>query len=285
LSELPGWLTPAAMAVSFGFLLVLEAARPLRRRVEAAGRHVLRNLSLGALSLAVLTLLQTPILLPLTAWARRGRIGFLNLFPLPPSLGLVLGVLLLDYTLWHWHRINHVWPFLWRFHVVHHVDLDLDASTALRFHFGEMALSVVYRALQVVAIGPSPVALGTWQLVLAVSILFHHSNLRLPIRLERALVRVVVTPRMHGIHHSVYRNEMNANWSSLLSAWDYLHRTLVLAVPQQEVTVGVPTCRESAQVTLPRVLLRPFESHPEDYGPAARVTRSAAPRAGGGLAP
>jgi sterol desaturase/sphingolipid hydroxylase (fatty acid hydroxylase superfamily) len=285
LSELPRWLTPAAIATSFGLILALEAARPLRRRVEAAGRHVLRNLSLGALSFAVLTLLQTPILLPLADWGRHGRIGLLNLFPLPPALGLVLGVLLLDYTLWHWHRINHVWPFLWRFHVVHHIDLDLDASTALRFHFGEMALSVVYRALQVVVIGPSPLALGLWQLLLAVSILFHHSNLRLSLRLERALVRVVVTPRMHGIHHSIYLGEMNANWSSLLSIWDFVHRTLVLGVPQDEVTIGVPTCQELPQVTLPRILVRPFERHPEDYGPAGRITRTPLPAARGDLAP
>jgi sterol desaturase/sphingolipid hydroxylase (fatty acid hydroxylase superfamily) len=284
LSELPGWLAPAVIAVTFGLTLGAEAARPLRRRVEAAWRHVLRNLGLAVLSLAVLTLLQTPILLPLTEWARRERIGLLNLVPLPPGLGLLVGILMLDYTLWHWHRINHLWPFLWRFHAVHHVDLDLDASTALRFHFGEMALSVVYRVLQVVIIGPSALALGLWQLLLFVSILFHHSNLRLPLGLERALVRVVVTPRMHGIHHSVYLGEMNANWSSLLSVWDYLHRTLVLGVPQNEVTIGVPTCQEPRLVTLPRILVRPFESHPEDYGPAARLTRSPAPVAGRELA-
>jgi sterol desaturase/sphingolipid hydroxylase (fatty acid hydroxylase superfamily) len=285
LSDLPGWLAPAVITVTLGLTLGLEAVRPLRRRVEAAGRHVLRNVGLAVLSLAVLTLLQTPILLPLTEWARRERVGVLNLVPLPTGIGLLLGILMLDYTLWHWHRINHVWPFLWRFHIVHHIDLDLDASTALRFHFGEMALSVVYRVLQVVVIGPSALAVGVWQLLLFVSILFHHSNLRLPLGLERALVRVVVTPRMHGIHHSVYRGEMSSNWSSLLSVWDYLHRTVVLGIPQDEVTIGVPTCREPPQVTLPRILIRPFESHPEDYGPASRVTRSGVPMAGGELAP
>jgi sterol desaturase/sphingolipid hydroxylase (fatty acid hydroxylase superfamily) len=285
LSELPAWLTPAAIAATLVLTLALEAVRPLRRRVEAAWRHGLRNLGVGALSLATVTLLQTPILLPLTEWAGRERIGLLNLARLPPAIEVPLGLLLLDYTLWHWHRLNHVWPFLWRFHVVHHIDLDLDASTALRFHFGEMALSVVYRALQVVAIGTSPLALGLWQLLLFVSILFHHSNLRLPMGLERALVRVVVTPRMHGIHHSIYVGEMNANWSSLLSVWDFLHHTLVLGVPQSEVTIGVPTCQEPPLVTLPRILVRPFESHPQDHGPAGLVTRSPASVPSGELAP
>lgn len=277
MSELPRWLTPAAILATFALMTALERARPLRRRVEAAGRHLGRNLAVGTISLAVLTLLQTPFLLPVTDWAQRKQVGLLNLVALPPWIELILGVLFLDYTLWHWHRINHLWPLLWRFHVVHHVDLDLDASTALRFHFGELALSVGYRLLQVVVLGPSPLALGLWQLLLFVSILFHHSNLRLPLGLEQALVRVVVTPRMHGIHHSLYLNETNANWSSLLSVWDYLHRTAVLGVPQDEVPIGVQTCRETWQVTLRRILVRPFESHPEDHGAEGRIERPHGP--------
>ena len=285
MSELPGWLTPAALLATLVLMTALEEVRPLRRRVEAAGRHLARNVAMGTVSLAVLTLVQTPFLLPLTEWAQRKQVGLLNLVALPAWAELALGVLFLDYTLWHWHRINHLWPFLWRFHAVHHVDLDLDASTALRFHFGELALSAGYRLVQVVVLGPSPLALGSWQLLLFVSILFHHSNLRLPLGLERALVRVVVTPRMHGIHHSLYLDETNANWSSLLSVWDYVHRTAVLGIPQDEVVIGVPTCREPRKVTLGRILVRPFESHPEDHGPPGRVERPHAPAAVRGLAP
>jgi sterol desaturase/sphingolipid hydroxylase (fatty acid hydroxylase superfamily) len=273
-SELPPWLTPAAVAVTLVLTVGLEALRPLRRRVESAPRRIGRNLAVGAVSLAVLSVLQTPFLLPAAAWAERERVGLLNLVALPPLAELVIGVLLLDYTLWHWHRVNHLWPLLWRFHVVHHIDLDLDASTALRFHFGELALSAGYRVLQILVLGPSPLALGLWQLLLFVSILFHHSNLRLPLALERVLVPLVVTPRMHGIHHSLYRSETNANWSSLLSIWDRLHRTLVLGVPQAEVPIGVPTCRDPRQVTLGRILVRPFESHPEDHGPEGRIERA-----------
>jgi len=282
---LPGWLLPSAVAASFILLLALESARPLRRRVESARRHIGRNLAVGTVSLAVLTLVQLPFLLPLTRWAQREGIGLLNLVTLPTYLELALGVLLLDYALWHWHRLNHSSPFLWRFHAVHHIDLDLDASTALRFHFGELAFSAGYRALQVLAIGPSPVALGTWQLLLFVSILFHHSNLRLGVGIERALVRVLVTPRMHGIHHSLYLNETNANWSSLLSVWDRLHRTLVLNVAQDQLTIGVPTCRDPRDVTVGRILVRPFEPHPEDHGLPGRIERPHAPETLTTLAP
>jgi len=283
--ELPRWLVPAAVAVTFTLLVALEWARPLRPRVEAALRHIGRNLAVGTVSLAVVTLVQLPFLLPLTRWAQREGIGLLNLVAFPAWPEMVLGILLLDYTLWHWHRLNHLSVFLWRFHGVHHTDLDLDASTALRFHFGELALSAGYRVLQVVVIGPSPLALGTWQLLLFVSILFHHSNLRLSVGLERALVRLLVTPRMHGIHHSLYLNESNANWSSLLSVWDRLHRTLVLNVPQDQVPIGVPTCRDPRDVTLGRILVRPFEPHPEDQGPPARIERPHAPETLTRLAP
>jgi sterol desaturase/sphingolipid hydroxylase (fatty acid hydroxylase superfamily) len=233
--------------------------------MEPKPRRVGRNLGLAGIGIAILTLLQTPLLMPAAAWARREHVGLLNWVTLPRAVEVAAAVLLLDYTLWHWHWLNHRVPFLWRFHLVHHVDLDLDASTALRFHFGELGLSVLYRVAQVVALGADPFAVAIWQSLLVASILFHHSNLRLPAGLERVLVRVVVTPRMHGIHHSDYENETNSNWSSLLSAWDYAHGTLLLSVPQRAITIGVPGYRDPPQVTLGKVLALPFRQQHEDW--------------------
>ena len=187
-----------AMAGLFVALAVLETARPLRASVEPRPRRVARNLGIAGLGLAALTLLQAPLLVPVAEWARGHRIGILNWTSLPAAVETIAAVLLLDYTLWHWHWLNHRVPFLWRFHLVHHVDLDLDSSTALRFHFGEMLLSVPWRAAQVRLCGASPHALRLWQAFFFVSVLFHHSNLRLPLSLERALVRVFTTPRLHG---------------------------------------------------------------------------------------
>jgi hypothetical protein len=111
---------------------------------------------------------------------------------------------------------------------VHHVDLDLDASTALRFHFGELALSVPWRAAQIIVIGVTTDALTLWQNALLISILFHHSNVKLPIDIERAIGYVFVTPRMHGIHHSMVPDETNSNWSSGFTLWDSIHGMLQL---------------------------------------------------------
>ena len=114
-------------------------------------------------------------------------------------------------------------------------------------------------------IGADPFAVALWQVLLVASILFHHSNVRMPAGVERALVRLIVTPRMHGIHHSDYENETNANWSSLLSAWDSLHGTLVLSVPQATIAIGVPTYRDPTQVTLGKVLSLPFRAQGEHW--------------------
>ncbi len=258
-------ITASVIATTFASMLLIEALRPLRPSRESKPRRVARNLTTGGIALALAMLFTAPLLTPLTAWVAQHRVGLLNILGVRGPLHLILGILLLDYTLWIWHFLSHRVAFLWRFHVVHHVDRDLDSSTALRFHFGEHALSILYRALQIIVIGASAEAMWTWQLVLFVSILFHHANIELPFPLERWLVRIIVTPRMHGIHHSDQFSETDSNWSSLLSVWDYLHGTILLSVPQQEVTIGVPAYQNARDVTLGRILLMPFLRQRRDF--------------------
>ena len=255
----------AVVASCFGLMVMAETLAPLRRSVESKLRRVVRNLTTGGVSLAILTLLQTPILIPASRWAEAHHVGLMNWVQWPASLEILITVVLFDYTLWFWHRATHTVPFLWRFHLVHHIDLDLDASTALRFHFGELTLSIAYRLVQIIVIGASSFSVWVWQTILFASILFHHSNLRLPIGLERFLTRLIVTPRMHGIHHSTCLNETSSNWSSLLSCWDYLHRTILLDVPQKDVTIGVPAYRDPHDVTIGRILLLPFMPQRADW--------------------
>src|ERR1044071_2674985 len=250
--------TAAIIAGMFAAMLIAETFAPLRRPVESKLRRVVRNLTIGGAALAITPWLQALLLHPTAAWIARSRVGLLQLVQWPPWVETLVAIVLLDYTLWWWHWANHRVPFLWRFHVVHHADRDLDASTALRFHFGELALSVPVRALQMIVIGVEPHALWLWQTIVFASILFHHSNLRLPVAVERVLVRVIVTPRMHGIHHSDRSSETDSNWSNLLSAWDYLHRTIRLDVAQPEITIGVPGYADPADVTIGKMLIDPF---------------------------
>src|SRR5436190_12706794 len=231
-------------------MLLAERVAPLRRTVESKLRRVARNLTIGGISLVLTPLLQAWLLQPVASWIVRERVGLLQAVQWPRWLETAIALILLDYTLWWWHWANHRVPFFWRFHLVHHVDRDLDATTALRFHFGEHALSIGWRLLQVVAIGPSPVAIWTFNALLVVSIVFHHSNTRLPARLERLLVRLVVTPRMHGIHHAQREEWTNSNWASILTVWDSLHRTLRLDVPDDAIVIGVPAYADPGEVTL-----------------------------------
>ena len=239
-------------------LSLTERRKPLRRPTQARTGRSASNLALGAISLATVALVEAPLTRPLAARAARKRSGLVQRFPLPAWARDAAAVLLMDYTIYLWHVATHKVPFLWRFHLVHHIDLDLDTTTALRFHGADMAISAPVRAAQVAAIGVSPRALGTWQRWFFLSILFHHSNVRLPKRFERILARFVTTPRMHGIHHSAVRDETGSNWSSGFAIWDHLHRTFRCDVPQSEIAIGVPAYRAPEDLGVKSSLALPF---------------------------
>lgn len=243
----------AALALAVG-----ERQRPLRQRTQREPGRTLTNLTLGVISMATVAVVERPLVEPLAARAARRRAGLVQHLPIPAWARDAAAVLLMDYTIFLWHIATHRLPLLWRFHLVHHLDLDLDASTALRFHAVDMAISAPFRAAQVAAIGVSPRALTLWQGWFFLAILFHHSNLRLPERLERLLSRVVTTPRMHGIHHSAVRDETGSNWSSGLAIWDHLHRSFRLDVPQESIAAGVPAYRDPAATGLLASLALPF---------------------------
>ena len=254
------------VALSLGLLAglaLLERKRPLRRERESKLRRNGRNLAVAALGALTVHLLEAPAVQPLARLVERRKLGLLKRLDLPRPLEIIVAVVLMDYTLYLWHVLTHRVPFLWRFHAVHHVDLDLDASTALRFHFGELAVSVPYRAAQVLLIGVDAEALSYWQTFLSLSILFHHSNVRLPHEIESALSWFLVTPRMHGIHHSNEPAEANTNWSSGLACWDRIHRTFRLDIPQEQIRIGVKGIDTEERVRLPEILVQPFRDVPE----------------------
>lgn len=277
--KIPAWLSGALILGAGGALLVLERRHPLRRAVESKLTRQARNLAVAGLASLALQRIEKPIALRLTALVERRRWGLLKLLRVPVWLEVALAVALLDYTLYLWHVLTHQAPCLWRFHLVHHVDLDLDASTALRFHFGEIIISAGWRAGQIIMIGVSPLAFSIWQMLLLLSILFHHSNVRLPIKLESWLSYLIVTPHMHGIHHSMAREQTNSNWSSGLVLWDWLHGTLRRNVPPDEIIIGVPAYHEPEDVKLREILTMPFGQErptwllPEDAAPEIAPAR------------
>lgn len=225
---------------ALGALFVLEQAFPLRRRTRRLGPRLLVNACLSVATYGVAAFLVRPVSLTTLGWAANRSFGLLRFGQLYRPIEFLLGFLLLDLSFYYWHRLNHRAPCLWRFHNVHHIDPDLDASTGFRFHFGEVALSSVFRVAQVAAIGPAPSTFLLYELVFQIETYFHHSNLRLPLALERPLNFLIVTPRMHGIHHSQVHNETDSNYSVVFSFWDRLNRTYRSDIPQDEITIGVP---------------------------------------------
>ena len=199
-----------------------------------------------------------PIPLAVGMWAQNQHIGLLNWVSLPGWAAVIATFLLMDYAYWWWHWANHMLPLFWRFHNVHHTDLDLDVSTAARFHFGEMIFSVGFLSLAVMVFGIAPMLLLVFFITFEAETLFHHSNWRLPIQLERVLNLIIVTPRMHGIHHSIVQRETNSNWGTIFCWWDKLHRTLRRDVPQDAVTIGVAAYRDEQELTLGKLFALPF---------------------------
>ena len=256
--EVPGWLSGLLVAGTFAACVWLERRRPLRRPTRPRGRRIARNLAVATLSATAIRIAEKPVTAPLARRAARLRAGLVPRLGLPPWLEVAMAAVLLDYTLWVWHVLTHRVPLLWRFHRVHHSDLDLDASTALRFHAVEMVLSVPWRAAQIAVVGAAPLSLSVWQTLTLLAILFHHSNVALPADLERRLCRVVMTPRLHGIHHSIVRAERDSNWATILAWPDRLHGTARLDVPQAAITIGVPEYRRPRGLTLPALLAMPF---------------------------
>jgi sterol desaturase/sphingolipid hydroxylase (fatty acid hydroxylase superfamily) len=254
----PGWLSAALVGGTLLSVLWLERRRPLRRRTEREADHEPRNLMMAVVGAAAIRATEKPLTDRLTRFVHENRRGLLKILRLPPVVEVAAAVVLLDYTLYLWHVLSHRVPFLWRCHRVHHVDVDLTATTALRFHFTELVLSVPWRAAQILLVGAAPLSLSAWQTATLVAVLFHHSNTRLPLRLERRLCRVMMTPRMHGMHHSVVDAEMNSNWSTIFTWPDYVHGTDRLDVPQNAITIGVPDVREPAELRFAAILAMPF---------------------------
>ncbi len=248
----------------FVALFLLQWRFPLRRQQFDLLRRLIRNLALSIPSQAVLRWTMLPAPLALAAWAQDRHLGLLHWLPLPAWARIGAGFLLMDYAYWWWHRANHMIPFFWRFHNVHHTDLDMDASTAARFHFGEMIFSTAFLSLAVVLFGVSPMMLLIFFIVFEGATLFHHSNWRLPIGPERILNLVLVTPRMHGIHHSIVERETNSNWGTIFCWWDKFHRTLRRDIAQDEIRIGVAAYRDERDLTLGRLWLLPFRAQ-RDY--------------------
>ncbi len=246
----------AAASAVVGGILLAERKKPLREAKTPAIPRNIRNAAMGAGCAVIVAAVEEPLTQMIAAKnLEKGR-GLAQKLPRP--LRLVGGIAAMDYGFYWWHVATHKVPFLWRFHRVHHIDPDMDASTAVRFHPLDMFVSLPWRLVQVRVSGVSPKALRWWRNFFNFSILFHHSNMRLPGQTDDLLARAFTTPKMHGIHHSSIKTERDSNYTSGLSFWDRLHGTFRDEIPQDEVDIGVYDPLASKDVPLDRALGAPF---------------------------
>ncbi len=245
-------------AIILALLWGLEVAWPLIGARARRGEHYARNIVLGIVNALIVAVLFSAGLLLASEFAREQSIGLLNWVTLPVVLQWVLAIILFDAWQYAWHVMNHRVPLLWRFHAVHHSDAEMDASTALRFHTGEIALSALARMAVLPVLGLSMVQLAVYELLLLPIIMFHHSNVAVPAKLDRRLRAVIVTPWMHWVHHSDYRPETDSNYSSIFSVWDRVFGTFRLRDDLRQIQIGLKGFQDAEWRPLRGIIAIPF---------------------------
>lgn len=243
-------------------LAVCELVFPRRALLVSRSARWPSNLSLVVLSALVVRLVPPGGAVAFALIAQSAGLGILHHVQFPEWIELFLAVVLLDLTVYLQHRLFHAVPVLWRFHRVHHADTEFDVTTGTRFHPGEILFSLGIKCAAITLLGPSPLAVLAFEILLNASSMFSHANLKLPTNLDRALRCMIVTPDMHRVHHSVVVAETNSNFGFNLSCWDWLFRTY-RSQPEaghDAMQIGLDEFRHPRELKLGNLLTQPFRT-------------------------
>lgn len=253
------WIRGVVFVVVFVALLIAQYLAP--RGAQRPVRALWPNAALFVTNTSIMRLLSTYSLVGVAYFASEQQIGLLNAMDIAPWLEAAAAVLALDLTMYLQHRLFHTAALLWRFHAVHHSDTTFDVTTGLRFHPGEMIVSLAIKALAVVVLGASPWSVLVFEALLSSASLFTHSNVALPRGLDRLLRACVVTSDMHRIHHSTQGVEYNTNFGFLVSWWDRWFGSYC-AEPHEHyerVRIGLESFRNPNEQTFRALLLQPLQ--------------------------
>jgi sterol desaturase/sphingolipid hydroxylase (fatty acid hydroxylase superfamily) len=237
-----------------------EIVFPRRALSESKITRWFNNLSIVFLGTLSVRLLFPLLPVGLALYCTHHEWGILNSIGLPLWIKMVIGVIVLDFIIYLQHVMFHMVPFLWRLHIMHHADMDIDFTTGFRFHPFEIILSMVIKLLTVALLGPPATAVLIFEILLNGTSMFNHGNIRIPFGIDKILRLFVVTPDMHRVHHSVIIRETNSNYGFNLPWWDRLLGTY-RAQPvrgHEGMTIGVGWLREVKRLTLPWLLAMPF---------------------------
>lgn len=218
------------------------------------------NLGLTVINVLILRLIFPSAVIGAAYWARNLGCGLFNWVEVPFGFSILFTIVAMDWMLYYQHRLFHSVPLLWKFHRMHHTDLELDVTSGTRFHIGEMLISTLIKSFFVLLLGAHPYGVFLYEVLLNATSLFEHSNIRMPGWLDNVLRLLIVTPDMHRIHHSVIPAETNSNFGFILSIWDRLLFTY-RAQPKQghdKMKIGLDIFDGEKDLALGRLLMQPF---------------------------
>ena len=259
------------MGAFFGILGVMalwEILAPRRALTVSKAVRWINNLGIVFFNTFLVWLIFPIVAVGMAIFAGNQGWGIFNYFDLPFWLTVIISIVFLDFIIYLQHVMVHAVPALWRLHRVHHADLDFDVTTGGRFHPLEIFLSLLIKFAAILVLGPPVLAVVVFEVILNGTAMFNHSNVRLPLGLDRVLRWLVVTPDMHRVHHSVEDDEANSNFGFNLPWWDRLFGTYrdQPRAGHQGMTIGIHKYRETKQVAwLPGMLLLPFKGKITGY--------------------
>ena len=244
----------------FASVALAEWARPKRGLSQSWVTRWRINLSIFVIDVLVLRFTLGAAAFAAAVYAQSQGWGLFAWLDWPGWLEGIAAVVLLDFAIYLQHVLSHALPGFWRLHRVHHLDLDVDLTTGLRFHPGEILISMLYKVALVAALGPDPWAVVIYEAILNGASLYTHGNVALPVPVDRALRWVLCTPDMHRVHHSTIPVETNSNYGNFLSVWDRLCGTYRAApqLGQDGIEIGLRDERAQAKLGLARLLALPF---------------------------
>jgi sterol desaturase/sphingolipid hydroxylase (fatty acid hydroxylase superfamily) len=256
--------TLTTLKVSFfvlGFIifLLIETYHPNREWNTPRYKRLLFHSVIAVFNTALMRIPIIFILMPVLILITESQYGLLFIITEQNSIKFLLSFIILDLSLYWWHRLNHTNQFLWKFHYVHHVDTHMDVGTSVRFHIGELILSTIYKAVIIYIFGITLAEYLFYEILLVLSIQFHHSNILLPSKVEKVLSRILVTPIYHTNHHTTARSSREANYSSILTIWDKLFLSYVDAKDEERLHMGL----ENREIELKLIenIMYPFKKN------------------------
>jgi sterol desaturase/sphingolipid hydroxylase (fatty acid hydroxylase superfamily) len=253
------------LSVFLGVFLAMalfEVLAPRRSQAIPRLRRWPSNLGIVAVDTLLVRVLFPTAAVGVALFAEAQGWGLLRWLSIPPIIGVVVAVVLLDLAIYTQHVVFHAVPWLWRLHRMHHADLEFDVTTGLRFHPVEIVLSMAIKCVVVVGLGASALAVLIFEVLLNATSMFNHSNIALPTGLDRVMRLMLVTPDMHRTHHSVIRAETNSNFGFSLPWWDRLFGTYRRepAAGQTGMTIGLSEFRDPGELRLDRMLTQPLRN-------------------------